>query len=406
MKMKDNKKKTRRKKTRKNLNEFSLKEVVFITLAFIILSVSLTYVITVRFGTGTITNNNLNDIIKSYNKITKYYYEDVNESELSSAAINGMMTYLNDKYSIILDSEDTTSLTNTLDGEYKGIGISMVRYEDFYLVVEVFDDTPAKKSGVEVGDKIYKIDGVSIDDNFDYQKYRENLAKQKTVSLTIERNNQTFNTVIDVSSVEIPITVSEIFEKNNKKIGYIYLQNFNEKSYKQFKKELESLESNNIDSLIIDVRSNGGGLLEKSEEILELFIKSGKTLYGLTSKSETSIIKSKSNTTRNYPVAVLIDGRTASASELLAASMKESYGAILIGNKSFGKGKVQQTTSLSKKNMIKYTIANWTTPSGNSIDGIGIIPGIKVDLDSKYAENPSYENDNQLQKAIEYLSNK
>ena len=208
MKMKDNKKKTRRKKTRKNLNEFSLKEVVFITLAFIILSVSLTYVITVRFGTGTITNNNLNDIIKSYNKITKYYYEDVNESELSSAAINGMMTYLNDKYSIILDSEDTTSLTNTLDGEYKGIGISMVRYEDFYLVVEVFDDTPAKKSGVEVGDKIYKIDGVSIDDNFDYQKYRENLAKQKTVSLTIERNNQTFNTVIDVSSVEITITVS------------------------------------------------------------------------------------------------------------------------------------------------------------------------------------------------------
>jgi len=406
MKMKDNKKKTRRKKTRKNLNEFSLKEVVFITLAFIILSVSLTYVITVRFGTGTITNNNLNDIIKSYNKITKYYYEDVNESELSSAAINGMMTYLNDKYSIILDSEDTTSLTNTLDGEYKGIGISMVRYEDFYLVVEVFDDTPAKKSGVEVGDKIYKIDGVSIDDNFDYQKYRENLAKQKTVSLTIERNNQTFNTVIDVSSVEIPITVSEIFEKNNKKIGYIYLQNFNEKSYKQFKKELESLESNNIDSLIIDVRSNGGGLLEKSEEILELFIKSGKTLYGLTSKSETSIIKSKSNTTRNYPVAVLIDGRTASASELLAASMKESYGAILIGNKSFGKGKVQQTTSLSKKNMIKYTIANWTTPSGNSIDGIGITPGIKVDLDSKYAENPSYENDNQLQKAIEYLSKK
>ena len=406
MKMKDNKKKTRRKKTRKNLNEFSLKEVVFITLAFIILSVSLTYVITVRFGTGTITNNNLNDIIKSYNKITKYYYEDVNESELSSAAINGMMTYLNDKYSIILDSEDTTSLTNTLDGEYKGIGISMVRYEDFYLVVEVFDDTPAKKSGVEVGDKIYKIDGVSIDDNFDYQKYRENLAKQKTVSLTIERNNQTFNTVIDVSNVEIPITVSEIFEKNNKKIGYIYLQNFNEKSYKQFKKELESLESNNIDSLIIDVRSNGGGLLEKSEEILELFIKSGKTLYGLTSKSETSIIKSKSNTTRNYPVAVLIDGRTASASELLAASMKESYGAILIGNKSFGKGKVQQTTSLSKKNMIKYTIANWTTPSGNSIDGIGITPGIKVDLDSKYAENPSYENDNQLQKAIEYLSKK
>ena len=404
MKMKDNKKKSRRKKTRKNLNEFSLKEVVFITLSFIILSISLTYVITVRFGTGTITNNNLNDIIKSYNKITKYYYEDVNESELSSAAISGMMNYLNDKYSIVLDSEDSTSLTNTLDGEYKGIGISMVRYNNFYLVTEVFENSPAKKSGVTVGDKILKIDGTNCDENFDYEEYRNNLLKQETVSLTIERNNQTFNTVVDVKNVEYPITVSEIFEKNNKKIGYIYLQTFNEKSYKQFKNELDSLEANGIDSLIIDVRSNGGGLLDKATDILQLFIKNDKVLYGLNTKNETTIFKSKSNSNRNYPVAVIINEKSASASEVLAAAMKESYGATLIGKKSYGKGKVQQTTSLSKKNMIKYTIANWTTPSGNSIDGIGLTPGISVDLGNKYFEEPTYQNDTQIQKAIEFLS--
>ena len=404
MKMKDNKKKTRRKKTRKNLNEFSLKEVVFITLAFIILSVSLTYVLTVRFGTGTITNNNLKDIIKSYNKITKYYYEDVNESELSSAAIKGMMTYLNDKYSIVLDTEDTTSLTNTLDGEYKGIGISMVRYENSYIVVEVFDNTPASKSGIKPGDKIIKIDGDPIDDNFDYNEYRNKLIKQDTVSLTIDRDNNTFNTVVDVKDVEIPIVYSEMFNKNNKNIGYIYLQTFNDNSYKQFKSELEKLEEKGIDSLIIDVRSNGGGLLDKCTNILELFIKEGKTLYGLTTKSETTLVKSTSNVDRNYPIVVLINEKSASASEVLAGAMKESYGATLIGKKSYGKGKVQQTASLSKKNMIKYTVANWTTPSGNSIDGVGINPGISVDLDKKYAEDPSIENDNQIQKAIEFLS--
>ena len=406
MKMKDNKKKTRRKKTRKNLNEFSLKEVVFITLAFIILSVSLTYVITVRFGTGTITNNNLNDIIKSYNKITKYYYEDVNESELSSAAINGMMNYLNDKYSIILDSEDATSLTNTLDGEYKGIGISMVRYEGAYYVVEVFEDTPAAKSGIQVGDKILKFDGKEVNDDFNYEEYRKNLKNQDTVSLTIERNGNTFNTVVDVNNVEIPITLSEIFEKDNKKIGYIYLQTFNENSYKQFKKELESLEANEINSLIIDVRSNGGGLLERCKDILELFIRNDKVLYGLTTKNDTTLVRSSSNSNRSYPVAILINERSASASEVLAGAMKESYGATLIGKKSYGKGKVQQTASLSKKNMIKYTVANWTTPSGNSIDGVGLTPGISVELGDKYSENPSFENDDQLQKAVEFLSNR
>jgi carboxyl-terminal processing protease len=315
-----------------------------------------------------------------------------------------MMTYLNDKYSIVLDTEDTTSLTNTLDGEYKGIGISMVRYENSYIVVEVFDNTPASKSGIKPGDKIIKIDGDPIDDNFDYNEYRNKLIKQDTVSLTIDRDNNTFNTVVDVKDVEIPIVYSELFNKNNKNIGYIYLKTFNDNSYKQFKSELEKLEEKGIDSLIIDVRSNGGGLLDKCTNILELFIKEGKTLYGLTTKSETTLVKSTSNVDRKYPVVVLINEKSASASEVLAGAMKESYGATLIGKKSYGKGKVQQTASLSKNNMIKYTVANWTTPSGNSIDGVGINPGISVDLDKKYAEDPSIENDNQIQKAIEFLS--
>ena len=406
MKMKDNKKKTTRKKTKKNLNEFSLKEVVFITLAFIILSVSITYVITVRFGNGLITNSNLKDIIKSYNKITGNYYEEVDESELASSAINGMMNYLNDKYSIVLDSDDTSSLNTTLDGNYKGIGISMVRYNNFYLVVSIFDGSPAAEAGIKLYDKVMKIDNTPIDEKFDYNAYRKNLEKQKTVTLNIERDGKTFDITIDVKSVEIPVTASEIFEKDNKKIGYIYLKTFNENSYNQFKKELDNLEKEGIDSLIIDVRSNGGGLLDKAKEILELFVKKGKVLYRLDTKNKEDIVYSSSDTSRSYPVAVIINGATDSASEVLASSMKETYGATLIGVKSYGKGKVQQTASLSKNNMIKYTVASWKTPNGNNIDGVGIKPGINAELGSKYLEDPSYENDGQIQKAIEFLKNK
>ena len=406
MKMKDNKKKTAKKKTRKNFNEFSLKEVVFITLAFIILSVSLTYVITVRFGNGLITNNNLKDIIKSYNKITGSYYEDVDEAELASSAINGMMNYLNDKYSIVLDSDDTNSLNSTLDGEYKGIGISMVRYENFYLVLGILEDTPAEKAGIKMYDKILKIDNTPIDDNFDYKAYRKNLEKQEKVTLTIEREGNTFDVTIDVKDVEIPVTSSEIFEVNNKKIGYIYLKTFNENSYKQFKKELDTIEKDGIDSLIIDVRSNGGGLLDKAKEILELFVKKNKVLYRLDTKGKEDIVYSSSDSSRSYPIVVITNGATASASEVLASSLKETYGATIVGTKSYGKGKVQQTAALSKNNMIKYTVANWKTPNGNNIDGVGINPGINAELGSKYLEEPSYENDGQIQKAIEFLKNK
>ena len=406
MKMKDNKKKTAKKKTRKNFNEFSLKEVVFITLAFIILSVSLTYVITVRFGNGLITNNNLKDIIKSYNKITGSYYEDVDEAELASSAINGMMNYLNDKYSIVLDSDDTNSLNSTLDGEYKGIGISMVRYENFYLVLGILEDTPAEKAGIKMYDKILKIDNTPIDDNFDYKAYRKNLEKQEKVTLTIEREGNTFDVTIDVKDVEIPVTSSEIFEVDNKKIGYIYLKTFNENSYKQFKKELDTIEKDGIDSLIIDVRSNGGGLLDKAKEILELFVKKNKVLYRLDTKGKEDIVYSSSDSSRSYPIVVITNGATASASEVLASSLKETYGATIVGTKSYGKGKVQQTAALSKNNMIKYTVANWKTPNGNNIDGVGINPGINAELGSKYLEEPSYENDGQIQKAIEFLKNK
>ena len=141
-----------------------------------------------------------------------------------------------------------------------------------------------------------------------------------------------------------------------------------------------------------------------AEETLELFIKKGKVLYSLEEKSNKTIIYDESNEKRTYPIVVLIDNASASASEILASSLKESYGAVLVGVNTYGKGKVQQTSTLNDDSMVKYTTAKWYTPNGNSIDEIGIKPGVYVELTEKYANNPSDETDDQLQKAIDVVS--
>ena len=135
-----------------------------------------------------------------------------------------------------------------------------------------------------------------------------------------------------------------------------------------------------------------------------MFLKRGKVIYSLEMKDKTSEVKDNTKEYRTYPIVVLVNGATASASEILTAALKESYGAIVVGTKTYGKGKVQQTSKLSDDTVIKYTTAMWYTPSGESIDEVGITPGVIVELDSKYYQDATYENDNQLQTALSVLS--
>ena len=196
--------------------------------------------------------------------------------------------------------------------------------------------------------------------------------------------------------MEFPITKYEVLSDTS--IGYIYIKNFSKNLSSQVDKALSYLEFNNINSLIIDVRDNAGGYLSSAEEVASFFIENGKVIYSLESNNKKYTYKDTTKESRKYKIAVLINGGSASASEILAAALKDSYGAILVGTKSYGKGKVQQVVPLESGGSVKYTSAKWLTPSGKCIDGTGLNPDYHV----VYSEEIPY--DSQINKAIELLS--
>lgn len=391
------------KKNKKIKSYFELKELVIIVFAIAIIASSITgYIVYLSLTLKNNTSPYLKDIVNSYNKIKRDYYEDLNEEELSSQAIDGMMKYLNEKYSEYLNDEETNSLNEKLNSSYKGIGVRIINQENVISIYEVFPDSPASESGLKVGDILLEVNGKDVS-TLSMNNIVELIQKSdKEAKFRVRRNDEELKFTIKIEKVDTPVTNGSIVDEKNK-IGYISLSNFSSSSAKQFKNTLTGLESKGIKSLIIDLRGNTGGYLKEAESIASMFINKGKIIYYLDTKKKHESYVDKTKESRDYQVVILVDGSTASASEILAAALKESYGAILVGTKTYGKGKVQQTSKLSDNQSIKYTTAKWYTPNGECVDGVGIMPGIKVTLDDKYLKVPTLENDNQLKKAIELL---
>ena len=216
------------------------------------------------------------------------------------------------------------------------------------------------------------------------------------------REEQEINFTIKRDTVDIPSVESNTYEENDKNIGYIALSVFAENTDEQFKEELIKLENDNIDSLIIDLRGNTGGYLTSVTNIISMFTEKGTNIYQLKTKDKVEIVKDKTKEHRTYPVTVLVNGSSASASEVLAAALKENYGATIMGTKTYGKGKVQKSYTLSNGSMVKYTHQEWLTPNGNSIDGVGVEPDIEV----IYEYGDTEEIDSQLMSAIKEISQK
>lgn len=334
----------------------------------------------------------------AYNKILNGYVEKIDEDELLNAAIIGMYNYLGDPYTGYLDQVTTDDLTDRLEGEYEGIGIEISKTENGILVANVFENGPAYKAGIEVGDILTKIDGkelkkVSAQEASNMIKS----SKKDEIEISFFRGGITKTVTVNIKKVYIPSVTKEKYEN----VGYLRIDTFSATTYNQFKKSLLELEEDGITSLIIDVRNNGGGYLNSAVEIAELFIEKGKTIYGLEKKNGTVYYEDTTSTKRDYKISVLINGSSASASEVLAAALKESYDATLVGTLSYGKGTVQETKELSSGGMIKYTTAYWLTPKGNKINEIGITPDIKVN--ASYKLGMTLEEDIQLQEAIKSL---
>lgn len=348
----------------------------------------------------------LDKVIDTYYAIVDNYYGDLDKNTIIDGAVEGMISSVGDTFTTYTNTGDTETFDETIKGSYEGIGCSVATYNDGKIVViEIFEDSPADTSGLKVGDIITKMDGESLEGKTgtDVSNYIKNSGKNKVV-LTVVRDNEEKEVTINLSKVDIPYVSGEVIEKNSKKVGYIKISLFANNSYKQFKSKLEKLEKENIDSLIIDVRDNSGGYLTSVTDICNLFLEKGKVIYQLQDENGTVKKKDTTKEKRTYDIAVLINGSSASASEILASAIKESYKGIVVGQNSYGKGTVQQTKKLLDGSMIKYTTQKWLTPDGNFINEIGVKPTNEVILSEDYYKNPSIEADNQLQEALSLLT--
>lgn len=387
---------------------FSYPEMVIIMIIAILFGFLIGNVVsfTKKETTNSSVSNELKEFVDTYNDIVNNYYDKVNKEELIDAGIKGMINYLDDPYATYFDGTSSTNFNQTLEGNYEGVGIEVTLDNNKVKITKVFADTPAKKAGIKVGDYITKVNGESVEGKSlsDVVSLIKN-AKNKEVEITITRDNQEKAMKVTRTTVDMPYTSSKVYEENGKKIGYLKIEMFSNNITKQVKKELESLKKKNIDKLVIDVRDNPGGYLTQVTEILSLFMTKKDVIYQLQTKNnKEKVYGTSSKATYSYPVVVLINENSASASEILASAFKETYNAEIVGVNSYGKGTVQKTGDLNNGDTIKYTVQKWLTPKGNWINEKGVTPTKEVKLELKENEILTEDNDNQLKAAIELAS--
>ena len=409
----DNRKKKRDKKKKigifsKEKESYSFDEVFSITIFSLLLGVLACFSVLTILNKGKnyfVLSKELAKFVDAYDAIVNNYYKEVDKDKLVESAINGMVSSIGDEYTSYSDKDVTDNFNETVNGKYMGIGALIMKNEKDLVIYKVFEDSPSYRAGLKDGDIILKLDDkdtkvMSVNDIASIVKNDDN----KEVKLLVKRGEENLDITIVKDMVELPVVSGKVINHNDKKIGYISLSIFSSVASEQFNKELVKLEKEGISGLVIDVRGNSGGYLTTVTDIVSYFLKKGDIIYKLEVNDKVTVRKDKTKESRDYPVAVLIDKNSASASEILASSIKESYNGYVVGTNSYGKGTVQQTLVLSDGSMIKYTIEKWLTPLGNWINEEGVIPTNYVELSSEYLNNPVFENDNQLNKALELVS--
>lgn len=346
-------------------------------------------------GTASIKDDDaLREFLKVYNSLDENYYENIDKTKMIEEAIAAMLNYLGEDYSTYLNKSETNDLENRLSGKFKGIGISITNGREIY---KVYENTPAKDVGLQENDIIISINNKDTE-NLTQAEVANLIDKLKENTIIVKRNEEILTFHVTAQSINRPLTYQKINDTN---IGYIYISSFTDTVGEEFRKSLEDLERNGMEKLIIDMRGNSGGYLKGATEIANMFIEKGKLIYILEGKEKTEECYDDTDEKRDYPIVILMDGATASASEVLAGALKDSYGVTLVGETSYGKGRVQQTKTLEDGSMVKYTTARWLRPNGSCIDGYGLQPDIEVKLQ---IENDEIVSDTQLEKAIELLS--
>lgn len=418
----DNNKKnlrTKNNRIKKILNKkssFKIYELAILTILIIIASSFLTSLVlqgklynVSHTITGKLSDSEyLKEFEEVYSLINSSYYKKVNKEDLINGAINGMLDSLGDPHTSYFNVSQTENFNEIMNGSYEGIGAEIALDSNGNVIImSVFKNSPASDAGLKFNDIILEVNDKSVSS----MTTTEVVAlikdkKREKAKIKIKRDNDELIFNVDKRVVVIESVESNIYKYNKKKIGYLLINNFADNTYEQFKEKLESLENKNISGLVIDVRGNSGGYLHCVSSMLDLFLPKGSISYQIADKDKVTKYASKTSESRNYPIAVLVNGSSASASEILAISLKESYNADVVGTTTYGKGTVQITKNLKGGSMIKYTIQKWLSPNGNWINEKGVEPTYKVELSDDYVNNLKEENDNQLQTALKVISEK
>lgn len=393
-----------------NQKKFKVSEVIILLVVTCIISLTTGFLLnpaakTLKVNKANIKTDDkaLNEFIKNYNYIIENYYQDVDKKTILNGALNGLLAALGDPYASYFDEIESDTFDKQLNGNFEGIGVEIINNDDGDIeIYSVFEDSPADEAGLKKGDVIKSVNDKEFlnKTNSELTSYIASV-KDSELKVVIIRNGKEKELNITKRNVVIKSVKSKIIKENEKKIGYIRVSIFAFNTAEQFKNALKELEEKEIDSLIIDLRDNTGGHLTAVESMISEFLDSSHVIYQMQKKDKITKYYSTGNKNKKYKIVLLANGNSASASEVMIAALTEEYGATFVGEKTFGKGTVQELIDLKEKTEYKFTTKKWLTPKGNWINEKGINPDIEVKASEDYIDNPTEENDNQLETAIE-----
>lgn len=376
----------------------SKKRAIVYGIVLVIVTALFTSTLQIGLGNKVVVSKDLYEKYSKYNKmiglegaIKEDFYQKTKDDKLVNGAIKGMFSGLDDPYSQYYTKDEFKRLKEQTSGSFVGIGviISPSPDDDYLTVVSPIQGSPAEKSGIEAGDKIVKVDGKNVfaknsDEAISMIKGKEGT----TVELTLKRDGKEFDVKVKREEIVSKSVEGKMLED---KIGYVRITSFSENTYKEFKTALDRLKSEGMKGLILDVRDNGGGLLNICKDIADELIGEGTIVYTKDNKGNTEYLKSDKDKL-GLPIAILTNGNSASASEILTGAIVDNKAGISIGTTTFGKGLVQSVRELKDGTGFKLTTAQYFTPSGDYINEKGIKPNIEE-------KNP----EKQLDTAIDWM---
>lgn len=405
-------------------NSYIKRQRVYKTIMLVILTAFITFILTSIFisnqleNNGTTNNSSLSSIIQNITggsslqkamatieeEVKEKYLNEYDENKAIEGAMAGYVAALGDPYTEYIPADEMEEYTQTIMGNYVGIGIYMTKNTEKNLiqVLAPIRESPAEKAGIKTGDFLVKIDGVEYTGDEMTQASNKIKGEEGTkVTLEILRGEETLTFEIERQKINTNPVYADVIDGN---IGYLGISSFDEGVAEDFKTKFQSLKEKGITSLIIDLRDNGGGIVDEATKIVDYIVPKGKEILITVDKNKNEeITKAEEDVLIDMPIVVLVNASSASASEIMAGALKDLGEATIVGTKTYGKGIIQQFLSLSNGGGLKITIEEYYTPNRTKINGVGITPDVEVELEQSVTGLPTDQNDTQLNKAKEIL---